>query len=164
MYIYAGILIPRCFLSCKLRSSSCAIVNLPPYLFYQSDPLLLALAKLGLDLSHNGSSDLLRRRLATEISSDNTVAGDVLDAFHELRRGLLLAEPLEHLGGGPESSNGVGDTLASDIKGGAVDGLEHGGVLAAGVQVAGRGDTDGAGEGGSQVGENIGVLEPSLVP
>lgn len=164
MYIYAGVLLPHCFLSCKLRSSSCAIINFLPYFLCPSNFLLLALAELGLDLSHNGSGNLLRRRLATEISGDNTVTGDVLDALHELRRGLLLAEPLEHLGGGPESRNGVGDTLAGNVKGGAVDGLEHGGVLAAGVQVAGRSDTDGTGESGSQVRENICVLEPSLVP
>lgn len=43
-----------------------------------------------------------------------------------------------------------------------MDGLEHGGVLAGGIQVGGGGDTDGTGEGGSEIGKNVGVLKTEL--
>src|SRR5918999_1943484 len=54
--------------------------------------------------------------------------GDELDRPHETGRGAPLAEMIEHHGGRPEGAERIGDALADDVEGGAVDRLEHGGT------------------------------------
>lgn len=60
----------------------------------------------------------------------------------------------EHHHGGEEESGGVGKTLASNIGGGAVDGLEDGALI---TDVAGGGETETTDETGAHVGENVTV-------
>lgn len=122
-------------------------------------PSLGRLAQALLDLGHNSSGNLLRRGVAAQIGREDARLAHILDNLHQLLRGLPLAEPLQHLRGGPEGGDGVGDALSGDVKGRTVDGLEHGRVLARGVQVACRGNANGASQSGSQVGQNISVLE-----
>ena len=60
----------------------------------------------------------------------------------------------EHHHGGEEESGGVSETLASNIGGGAVDGLEDGALI---TDVAGGGETETTDETGAHVGENVTV-------
>lgn len=60
----------------------------------------------------------------------------------------------EHHHGGEEEGGGVGKTLASNIGGGAVDGLEDGALI---TDVAGGGKTETTDETGAHVGENVTV-------
>lgn len=60
----------------------------------------------------------------------------------------------EHHHGGEKESGGVGKTLASNIGGGAVDGLEDGALI---TDVAGGGETETTNETGAHVGENVTV-------
>jgi hypothetical protein len=55
------------------------------------------------------------------------------------------------------------DSLSGDVECGAVDGLEHRWVLACGIQVASRGNADGACQGGSEIREDVCVLLDLLV-
>lgn len=60
----------------------------------------------------------------------------------------------EHHHGGEEESGGVGKTLASNIGGRAVNGLEDGALI---TDVAGGGETETTDETGAHVGENVTV-------
>lgn len=60
----------------------------------------------------------------------------------------------EHHDGGEEESRGVGKTLAGNVRGGTVDGLEDGGVA---TNVTGRSETETTDETGGKVGENVTV-------
>jgi len=60
----------------------------------------------------------------------------------------------EHHHGGKEKSGGVGETLASNIRGGAVDGLEDGALI---TDVAGGSKTETTDETSAHVGENVTV-------
>ena len=61
----------------------------------------------------------------------------------------------EHHHRRPYLPNRIGDTLAVDIRGGAVHGLEHGGIVALGVEIGGRRDADGARGRRSEVREDV---------
>lgn len=128
-------------------------------LFSHTHPLLGRLTQALLNLSHHSLRNLLGRRLATEILRHDSGLAHRFDNLHQLGRRLFLAEPGQHFGGCPEGRYGVGDALAGNVKGRAVDRLEHGGVLTGWVQVAGWGDADRAGEGGGQIREDIGMLD-----
>src|SRR5438067_268574 len=58
-------------------------------------------------------------------------------------------------GGAPDLPDGVGDALAGDVRGGAVDGFEEAGELAFGVDVAAGGDADGTGTRRAQIREDV---------
>src|SRR5580658_2356017 len=64
---------------------------------------------------------------------------------------------LEHHCGGPKGADGIGDAFAGDVEGSAVYGFEHGGEAAFRVDIAGGRDAEAAGEGGGEVGKNVGV-------
>ena len=66
-----------------------------------------------------------------------------------------MAEEVQDLGRGPDGRQRIGDSLAGDVRRGAVDGLEHGGELPLRVQVGPGGQAHAAGDGGAQVGEDI---------
>jgi len=63
----------------------------------------------------------------------------------QLLRGFGLAEVLQQHHAAPEGAHRVGQALAHDVEGRAVDGLEHAGVAALGVDVAGGRDAQAAG-------------------
>src|SRR6266480_6109806 len=63
----------------------------------------------------------------------------------------------QHHYGGPYRANRIGDAFARDIKGSFMNWLEHGRKAALRVNVARRGDSQAAGEGRCEVGENVGV-------
>src|SRR5215472_14897155 len=67
----------------------------------------------------------------------------------------LLAQMLQHHRGGPEGSDWVGDTLAGDVEGRAMDGLEHLGRIALRVDVSGRRDAERARQRRRQVGQDV---------
>src|SRR5699024_9260437 len=56
---------------------------------------------------------------------------------------------------GEDRGGRVGLALPGDVRGGAVDRLEHARRLAAGVDVAARGQTDATGDGGSDIGDDV---------
>lgn len=112
------------------------------YFHTGTHPLLGRLAQALLNLCHHSLRNLLSRRLSTKILRDDSRGAHRLDNLHQLCRCLFLAKPCQHFSGRPEGCYGVGDALAGNVKGGAVDGLEHGWVLARGVEVAGWGDAD----------------------
>ena len=78
-----------------------------------------------------------------------------LDRRDDRRRGLALAEMLQHHRGRPDLPDRVGDALAGDVRGRAVHRLEQRREVALRVDVAGRRDADGAGAGGPEVGEDV---------
>ena len=65
---------------------------------------------------------------------------------HQALRGGVLAQVLEQHHAAPEGAHRVGQALAHDVEGRAVDGLEHAGVAALGVDVAGGRDAQAAGQ------------------
>ena len=71
--------------------------------------------------------------------------------------GLGLAEMLEHLRGGPERGDRVGDALAGDVEGRAVDRLEHRREAALGIDIGGRRDAEAAGQRAGEIGQDVGV-------
>ena len=69
--------------------------------------------------------------------------------------GIALAEVVEHEGRRQDGSDGVGLALPGDVGRRAVDGLEHGGAGAGGVQVGARGEPDPPGYRAAEVGEDV---------
>lgn len=125
------------------------------FIYFQRKYLLAA--KL-LDLSDNSISNLLGGSVTAQVTGKNTLLANILDTVDQLLGSFLLAEPFKHLCGSPEGGHGVGDTHAGDIESRAVNRLEHTGVLARRVEVGSGGNTDGASQRSSQVGENVSVL------
>ena len=110
------------------------------------------------DLGADGFCDLCGGGGAAEVAGvEGWVGGDVFDGEHEALGGSWLADVFEEHDSGPEGADRVGEAFAHDVEGGAVDGLEHGGVEALGVDVAGGCDAEAAGEGGGEVAEDIGM-------
>jgi len=73
----------------------------------------------------------------------------------DLRRRLGEPEVVEHHRDGKDRRSRIGDSPTGDVRRGAVDGLEHGGVTAAGVDVSAGSQADAAGYGGPDVGEDV---------
>src|SRR4029450_9850984 len=106
----------------------------------------------------DGGGDVGGAGLAAEIGGvQGGVRRDALDGAHEAGGGGGLAQVVEHHGTRPEGADGVGDALAHDVEGRAVDGLEHRGKLALGVEIGGGRNAERAGQGGGEVGEDVGV-------
>jgi len=66
-----------------------------------------------------------------------------------------LAQVFEHQARRPEGNERVGDAPSGDIEGRPVNGLEHGGETAFRVQVGGRADADGSGQGDGEIGQDV---------
>src|ERR1700730_13556082 len=62
---------------------------------------------------------------------------------------------LQHHGSRPDLADGVGNSLPGDVGSGAVDGLEHGWKYPFRVDICRRGDSDCAGDAGTEVGQNV---------
>ncbi len=106
----------------------------------------------------HGRGDLIGRRLAAEIGRvQRRIGGHPLDRPHQAGRGGLLAQMLQHHHPRPEGADRVGNALAHDVEGRAMDRLEHRGKLALRIEVRGGGDAERAGERRRQVGEDVGV-------
>src|SRR4029077_14231607 len=72
------------------------------------------------------SRDFGRPGLAAEVRRVKArVGGDTLDRLHQALRGGWLPEMLQHHHGRPERADRIGDALADDIEGRAMNGLEH---------------------------------------
>src|SRR6478736_9445522 len=69
--------------------------------------------------------------------------------------GVGVPEVVEEQRRGQDRGGGVGLLLARDVGRRAVDRLEHGGRGPVGVDVAGRGQADAAGDGGGEVGDDV---------
>ena len=54
-----------------------------------------------------------------------------------------------------DRGGGVGDALSGDVRGRAVDGLEHGRCGASGIDVAAGSQADAAGDGAGEVGDDV---------
>ncbi len=99
-----------------------------------------------------------RRRVPPEVGRvQGGIGGDAFDRAHQAVGGALFAEMGEHQRAGPEAADRIGDPLAGDVEGRAVDRLEHRGKRPLGIEVGGRGDAERAGERGGEIGQDIGV-------
>jgi len=89
----------------------------------------------------------------------------ILNSLHKLVRHsiqLPIAQPPHHFRRGPKGTDGVRDPFSCDIGRGAMDGFEHGGAGARGVEVGGGGYADGACKGSGEVGEDVCVYYTPL--
>lgn len=108
-----------------------------------------------LQLLNDGSGELVRLGLATQVTGQRlsfgkSIEGGLLDPV-----GVLVeAHVTQHHHGAEEQSGRVGEALASDIGGGAVDGLEDGALVA---DVAGGRQAETANETGAHVGQDVTV-------
>ena len=64
-------------------------------------------------------------KVAAEVGGQDAGGADLLDGAHQQVGGGFLAEVFEHHRAGPEGGDRVGDALAGDVEGAAVDRLEH---------------------------------------
>ena len=74
------------------------------------------------------------------------VSGDRFDSAHHASGGSGFAEVFEHHHHRPKGADRVGQTLAHDVEGRAVDRLEHRRITALGVDVASWRDAEAARE------------------
>ena len=85
------------------------------------------------------------------------VRGDGLDGCHKRSRGFGLAQVLEQHDATPERADRIGDALAHDVEGRSVNRLEHRWIAPLGIDVAGWGDPQAAGERRRQIAQDVGV-------
>ncbi len=85
------------------------------------------------------------------------VGGHGLDGLHQAARGGLLSQVLQQHHHRPERADRVGQPLAHDVEGRAVDRLEHRRITAFGIDVAGRSNAQAAGQRRRQVAQDVGV-------
>src|SRR4051794_29169995 len=94
-----------------------------------------------------GGAQLGGGRAPAKIGRERLAGGQhVLDGAHQQAGGGRLAQEVEHQLQRPEVADRVGDALADDVGGGAVDGLEQAGVAALGVEVGAGGQAHAAGD------------------
>lgn len=88
--------------------------------------------------------------IETHLALGESVEGSLLDA------GSVVVEThvLQHHDGAQKQSSGVGETLASNVGGGTVDGLEDRALV---TDVTGGGETETTDETGAHVGQNVTV-------
>ena len=99
--------------------------------------------------------NLLSGSLSTHIGGQELSSIQVtIDSSVDLGSSLLLAQELEHQSNTADSSNGVGDTLALNVRGTAVAGLADSEVI---TNVGTGDETQAANKGSSTVGEDVTV-------
>lgn len=99
--------------------------------------------------------NLLSGSLSTHIGGQELSSIQVtIDSSVDLGSSLLLAQELEHQSNTADSSNGVGDTLALNVRGTAVAGLADGEAI---TNVGTGDETQAANKGSSTVGEDVTV-------
>lgn len=86
----------------------------------------------------------------THLSLGESVEGSLLDAVSV----VVETHVLQHHDTAEKHSSGVGETLASNIGGGAVDGLEDRALV---TNVTGGGETETTDQTGAHVGQNVTV-------
>ena len=97
-------------------------------------------------------------RFAAQVAGvQGGIGGDLLYGCHQTLCSGVLTQVFEQHHAAPERAHGVGQALAHDVKGRAMDGLEHAGVAALGVDVAGGRNAQAARQRGGQVREDVGV-------
>src|SRR5947209_6797099 len=79
----------------------------------------------------------------------------LLDSLHQRGRCLLLTEMVEQELPRPDRSDGVGDALPRNVRGGAANGLKEARVAPLRVAVRTGCQPSASGDGSAQVGENI---------
>ena len=84
-----------------------------------------------------------------------TVLEHVLYRGHDGVVRVLVPEVLQHHRPGPDRADRVCDALTGDIRGGAVDGLEHRRMIFLRIHIRGWCDCDRARARGAEVGENV---------
>ena len=77
------------------------------------------------------------------------------DGAQDVGGGLWMTEMLEHHRASPDLPDRVGDSPSVDVGCGAVHRFEQRGEFALGIEVGRRGDGNGAGAGGAEVGEDV---------
>ncbi len=96
--------------------------------------------------------------LAAQVAGvQRRIGGDLLDGLHDTLRGLELAQVLQQHHDRPEGADRVGQALAHDVEGRAVDRLEHRRIAVLGIDVAGRRDAQAAGQRRGQIAQDVGV-------
>ena len=84
------------------------------------------------------------------------IAGQhVLDGADDGGAGGVVTQMFEHHRAAPDLADRIGDALAGDVRGAAVDRFEQAGELALGIDVGRGRDADGAGTGRAEVGKNV---------
>src|SRR5690606_26545736 len=91
---------------------------------------------VGRDMFGDGLADIGGGRLAAEIRRARAaIAQQRLDGINDGGGGGVVPQMLKHEGGRPDLADGVGDLATGNIGRRAVDGLEHGGRGALGIDV-----------------------------
>lgn len=103
----------------------------------------------------DGAGVLVRLGLTAEVAREGLALGEGIEDGRLDAGGVLVqAHVSEHHDGAEEEGGGVGEALAGNVRGGAVDGLEDGALIA---DVARGGEAETADEAGAHVGENVAV-------
>src|SRR6218665_2371572 len=102
--------------------------------------------------------DLCGSGLAAQITGvQRRVGRDTFDGAHDLCCSFVFTQMFEQHPYRPERAHRIGQALAHDVEGRAVDGLEHRRVTLFRVDVAGRGNAQAAGQGRSQIAQDVGM-------
>src|SRR3954462_1865592 len=108
------------------------------------------------DRGGDGGAEILRAGIAAEIGGAGTALGeDLCDRSLDGGCRVGLAEMVEHHRARPDLADRVGDAAPRDVRRRAVHRLEHRGVFALGVDVAGRRDAVRADAGGPEIGQDV---------
>ena len=103
----------------------------------------------------DGPSEFGRLGLAAQITSEGLALGESVEDGRLDAVGVVgQAHVPQHHDGAEKQGGGVGEALAGDVGGGAVDGLEDGALVA---DVARGGETEAANQAGAHVGQDIAV-------
>ncbi len=112
--------------------------------------------RCGLECGEYGLGDGGGGGVAAEVGGTFAAGGEGLDdGVVDGGGGFRRAEVIEHHGCREDGGHGVGDAFTEDVGGGTVDGFEHGGEAAGGVEIGAGGEADGAGNDGGEVAEDI---------
>ena len=83
------------------------------------------------------------------------IGEDALDGADDGRRGVGMAQVLQHQRAGPDLADRIGDALARDIRRRAVHGLEQRRMFPLRVDVARRRDADRAADRRPEIGQDV---------
>nr|GEU28650.1 HTH-type transcriptional regulator PtxR, putative [Tanacetum cinerariifolium] len=116
------------------------------------------LALFGAQPRAHGGRYLRRGGHAAQVARvQRRVGGDRFHGRHHLFGGVQFPQVLEQHHHRPEGADRVGQALAHDVERGTVDRFEHRRIAALGIDVAGGGDTETAGQRGGQVAQDVRV-------
>jgi hypothetical protein len=102
-----------------------------------------------LQVLQDSFSDFASGRLATKVRGENgSFTKNLIDSTIDLKSFLSIAEVFQEKSSRSDGSNGVGNVLASNIRGRTMDRLAHDKVI---TNISGRNDTKGTNKGGSTI-------------